>query len=130
MPSDGPDMREVARWLVEGDVGISSKTIIAEVCRFRYHDSDVPFDFGDWKRCVLMLESCPSVAARFREVMGDVPSWSQLVARWDDMIAIADRHCPGWRTEAAAWSETVSAMVHRLNRAPSDGPGSREGDER
>lgn len=76
---------DVVAWLRSGERGISSETIVDHLfgvgvlCRGR---GSHPHDPDDLRRCMLMLEACPSVRVRFDEMRRASRVWARLVDAW------------------------------------------------
>ncbi|MEY2117304.1 hypothetical protein [Rhodanobacter sp. FW106-PBR-R2A-1-13] len=123
-----PGWSEGARtWYVVGEHGVSSLVIFQRVTgashRYLEHDAPTcqehPRDPADLRRCRLLLEAAPDVAAAFRQVMPAVsPAWAALVATWDALCALMDSECPSWRDAGPWWCpntyERMRSIVSEL----------------
>lgn len=84
------DYREVASWLLCGDVGSSSKTVLRFILglRPRSFDSDTwPSDLSDVRRCLVLVQQVPSLRAYLPRVAAMGPFWAAFVARWEALEA-------------------------------------------
>lgn len=111
---DIPD--EAVRWLREGEKGVSSKAIFSRLTGLELDTWPVahchPSDPADLRRCVLLLESVPVFAARFKEMQSVSPIWAKLVEEWPALIKMFDEEAPGWRHPNRFWvaPKTYAAM--------------------
>ena len=87
------------RWISEGEVGTSSRTIWTAMmggasgpraCGFEY---DTPKDPDDFRRCLLLLQLFPEWRHRLSEVAQIFPKYKPMVDRWNEMEAL-------WREES------------------------------
>jgi hypothetical protein len=78
------------RWLVSGDVGISSKTIWTVMTGWPIegHQPRTPWDPDDFGRCHRLLETFPAWRSRMPEVADAHPEWADLVVAWDELTAL------------------------------------------
>jgi len=77
---------DVTQWLRRGERGISSETIVARLMGVPFAQREShPHDPDDFRRCLLLLEACPSLAPRFPEMRGVNPIWKHLVDAWDEI---------------------------------------------
>lgn len=114
---------DVAAWIATGERGLSSEAIVGHLTGLRLNqrqrEVSVPYDPDDLRRCVLMLEACPSVRAHFDEMRTASPTWARLVDAWPELIATLDREVPGWRGRAPGIATETYAMMQRLLRGES-----------
>ncbi len=78
------------RWLLEGEVGLSSMTIwhvLTGEPMQRGWWPVRPQDPDDLRRCVLLLDRFPAWRARLPEVAARYPAWTELVEAWPDLEA-------------------------------------------
>lgn len=91
---------EVLNWLATGDTGLSSKTIAFATCGIKYPDSYYPRDPSDFKRCLEMLEACPSikdllcVKSLHKNWVRFVDSWDLMVEMYNEDVAKTPGRCP------------------------------------
>lgn len=78
---------DVVRWLAFGERGTSSETIVSYLTGLPVRDRYHPIDPADLRRCMLLLDACPSLAARFDEMRNASPEWSRLVDAWPKLTA-------------------------------------------
>lgn len=89
-----------ARWLASGERGISSNTIFTRltgVDSLGGWSQDYPYDPSDLRRCRLLLEQCPELAAKFTTMSGASKKWAALVRDWPAICKAMDEEIPDWR---------------------------------
>jgi len=78
-------------WIVNGEVGVSSKTIWAvmmgvvtgkQECNWRH---DTPKDPDDFKRCHKLIMAIPEWRPRLPEVAAVFPKWIPFIREWDKL---------------------------------------------
>ncbi len=82
---------EIIRWFVTGDVGVSSKAVVAQMTGSKTRRDgfgDHPYDNGDFGRCHKLLEAVPKFKVRIEEMSGRSPEWAALVAHWDELTKL------------------------------------------
>lgn len=84
---------DVTRWLVTGERGTSSLTIVEvleglppRLLIGRYARTH-PLDTADFRRCVLLLDAVPRYRARLGEMAAISPTWAALAAAWGELEA-------------------------------------------
>jgi hypothetical protein len=70
------EYEKIARWLLSGDTGASSKSIVAHALKMPKADSCYPIDVYDFGRCYRMLRACPGVKIEVMRHAG--PCWNRL----------------------------------------------------
>jgi len=106
-------------WLALGERGLSADTIFSrvtglELMASRNREDSVPSDPSDLRRCMLLLESCQTVASGFTQTLKSHPQWQALVARWSELVAVFEQESPEWRDPNAKWS---APRTHALIKA-------------
>lgn len=89
------------QWLASGSRGLSSETIFTAITGVRIGDADDvnhPWDPDDFRRCRLLLEACPEIAAELPKMSIASRAWAALVPRWNDICTLMDEETPNWRT--------------------------------
>ena len=82
------------QWIVNGEVGTSSKTIWAVMMdgvlpnRKDSWDYSVPHDPDDFNRCWKLLVLFPEWRNRLPEVASQFPAWIGFVREWDKLTAM------------------------------------------
>jgi hypothetical protein len=72
-------------WLMSGDTGISSKTILSAMTGTKMTGGfgpDIPGDFSDFGRCYRLLQNFPEWRANIQKVAEVYPKWGPLVREW------------------------------------------------
>jgi len=97
---------EAIHWLAIGERGLSSDFIFESVTGVQTLSGSWagvahhPRDLADFRRCQLLLEFCPEIAAKFHSTMASKsPVWASLVGCWQDIVVMLDKDCPEWRIE-------------------------------
>lgn len=89
-----------ARWLANGERGVSSNTIFEKLTgvktsldSYRSH----PHDPADFRRCQLLLEQVPELQILFPRMAHVSKEWKALVEAWPTIVAAMDEEAPDWR---------------------------------
>jgi len=100
-------------WLRTGERGISSEAIFSHLTGIRVLNPtwglDGPHDFGDFRRCELLLEAVPEFRERFGEMKTVSPYWARLVDEWPNLVRELDA-VPDWRVGQS----TCMAITKRI----------------
>lgn len=80
-------------WLLSGDNGTSSETILAVMTGSSTRYADIPYDNDDFGRCYRLLRLFPQWRARLPEVAQRYPAWGPMVAAWDELSALWEAYC-------------------------------------
>jgi hypothetical protein len=84
-------------WLLGGDTGVSSKTILAVMTGNEVSGpfgADIPYDPSDFGRCYRLLQQFPEWKARLPEVAARYPIWGPMVEAWPQMETLWERESP------------------------------------
>jgi hypothetical protein len=88
-----------AQWLATGERGISSEAILSTLTglpmKSAHGFGNHPHDPDDFKRCEMLLRAVPEFRERLGEMAAVSPVWAGLVARWDEIAALAELEIPG-----------------------------------
>ncbi len=77
-------------WLLQGDTGCSSMTILAVALELEPRHQFEPADSADFGRCRELLRQCPELTVYLPEVASRYPRWLGIVARWKDLTGLYD----------------------------------------
>lgn len=80
------DYKCALQWLMIGDHGTSSETILCIALGLKRHGFDAPYDFGDFGRCVQLIVMFPQLKAAFPEVCEKVPRFKEWLGNWDEKL--------------------------------------------
>jgi len=78
-------------WLLSGDTGISSETILAVMTGSKMGGvfrADHPHDPSDFGRCYRLLNYFPEYKKRLGEVSNRYKKWKPLVDNWNELTAL------------------------------------------
>lgn len=81
-------------WLLSGDTGISSKTILSVMTGSAMSGPfrpDIPYDPSDFGRCYRLLQKFPEWRERLPEVAATYPIWGPMVAAWDELTKLYEQ---------------------------------------
>jgi hypothetical protein len=95
-------------WLLSGDIGVSSKTILSVMTGSKMISTfgpDIPYDNGDFGRCYRLLQAFPEWRARLPEVAAQYPEWGPMVDAWDELTRLYEQ---AW---ACRWAESEAAVA-------------------
>lgn len=94
-------------WLAIGERGASSNAIFQATIGVLLHElsnaTAHPHDPDDLRRCLLLIEQSPSVAANFQHMRKVSPAWNELVEQWPIICSTFEREAPNWRDPDAKW---------------------------
>lgn len=80
-------------WLANGERGVSSEAIVSQLTGIQIgrHGNfpDHPYDPGDLRRCVKLLDTYPLIGLVFKDEMPKrSPIWAELVANWEHLTVL------------------------------------------
>lgn len=78
----------IGEWLVSGDTGVSSETIVAIALGARVGRFDIPRDCGDFGRCYRLLKKVPELIDAMPLVAEVCPKWQPLVQNWEELTSL------------------------------------------
>jgi hypothetical protein len=91
---DGKSEWENERWwIANGEHGISSKTmfnILSDDNRIQNLYQSHPHDPDDFRRCYLLLQSCPHFVGKLQRMRSVSPTWSNLVDNWERLTEMLE----------------------------------------
>lgn len=78
-------------WMLEGDTGISSKTIVriaigVKPAKGDYFDA--PYDPSDFGRCYRLLKKFPELQKKLPLVAKKCKAFAPLIANWDELVQL------------------------------------------
>lgn len=73
------------RWIVDGQVGMSSRAIWAHMMGTPSECMSAPSDPDDLNRCLLLIDLIPEWAPRMSEMAPHGPEWKALAPIWADL---------------------------------------------
>ena len=98
-------------WMMSGDTGTSSKTILSVMEGIQIERPDVPHDPADFGRCHRLLEAFPVYRYRMNEVAEKYPAWVGLVREWDKLtdMYVASKASGQW--EAPSLYDAMQLLI-------------------
>jgi hypothetical protein len=78
----------IIRWLAQGEVGESSKTMAFTALGQETTFKSYPLDPDDFKRCLKLLKAAPEVRLHFSAIRALSPTWAALIDHWDELEAL------------------------------------------
>jgi hypothetical protein len=113
-----PKIEMFAGWLANGERGISSEAIVAKLTGVsvgRHHwNKDHPHDMGDFARCEKLLRRVDVARLLLPEMSTVSPEWAILVARWDELVKLAESEVPGVFEGARGGTPLANALIRGL----------------
>ena len=107
------EFRDYRDWLENGDVGLSSQTILYAITGNKRNYTDnlgyLPQDPSDFRRCYLLLKAFPELRPQLYKVAEMYPQWKQLVEHWDQLEALLTSEVG----DIAAWTEGSADKTYR-----------------
>jgi hypothetical protein len=75
----------IARWLLEGNPGVSSKAMASVALGVTPKDAlwCHPRDPDDFNRCIKFVDAVPYVKGWFHEIRQLSPQWAAVIDNWD-----------------------------------------------
>lgn len=98
-------MPGATKWLAVGERDASSEALFTRLSGVNVTrgamdgvaHTDHPRNPSDFRRCRLMLEACPELAAQLNEAAGMSLEWSVLIHLWGTICDTMDAETPAWR---------------------------------
>ena len=69
-------------WIVNGKVGISSKTMWAVIQGVDIDNGDKPYDPDDFSRCYLLVKECGLTNIDLKKIAVQLPYWKPYIENW------------------------------------------------
>ena len=91
------EQKKIARWLVEGNTGMSSEAMCAFYMGYEYYNPRTPSDPSDLKRCYEFLK-CVDPSNRGNLVLkmsGRSKGWHAIAKNWNALEALYKKECVG-----------------------------------
>jgi hypothetical protein len=98
-------------WLLNGETGVSSKTICAVMTGSVAHYNDVPHDPSDFGRCYKLLALFPEWRARLHEVAEKFPMWGPMVEAWDELTALYEEETKSKSGKAPKLYDRMQVLI-------------------
>lgn len=91
---DSGRYRDIVEWFFNGNVGASSKVILAHMIGMKWKKESRlyhPADTSDFNRCLELLKRFPEFRPRLHELSCVSPYWSTLVSHWNEIESLMSR---------------------------------------
>ena len=106
-----------AAWLAAGERGLSSESIVAKLTGHRvgsHNRGDHPWDAGDFRRCILLLDAVPAAREHLTGMADVSPEWAALTTEWGHLEASLRDEAGGDLTDRRTHAPRTSARIHAL----------------
>lgn len=77
--------KKAASWLMTGETGISSKTMLGVALGIKMNRLDAPCDPSDFRRCHLLVKKIPEIKNFFPEIAKKVPQFKGILENWNEL---------------------------------------------
>ena len=95
-PGVSPQLRQ---WLAIGERGASSESMVSHLLGLAgLHEGEHPHDMDDFRRCRLLVEQVPELAAKIEKLSPLSPEWAGIAPAWSQICDLMDRETPEWRS--------------------------------
>lgn len=89
------DLAAIGKWLAYGNIGVSSRTMLAIALNPSLHYDrmcmDAPHDPSDFLRCCNLIEAVPSIRDDFERIGQIVPQFAGILREFDALCEIVER---------------------------------------
>ena len=103
-------MDELTQWLLAGERGGSSETMVAHITGIAGMRAMHPHDPDDFRRCRLLVERVPMIRGSLPKMASCSAEWARIIARWDDLCALMDSETPEWRQGVGSAPQTYKLL--------------------
>jgi hypothetical protein len=79
-------------WILNGRVGISSKTIWSVIQGVEY-EGDRPYDPSDFGRCYDFIKQCNITNQQLKKVSKKLPYWKPYIDSWAKLTEMYEKNC-------------------------------------
>lgn len=117
-------------WIAYGQRGLSSEAIVITLTGESWWAGqpsrrrlDHPYDPGDFRRCVKLLEAVPVARLELWRMRAVSPEWAALVDNWEQLEALALEEVPDFMGAARAnggKAPRLFSMMRQIREAPHD----------
>ena len=95
MPLNDEDLKTIPRrvleWYASGTTGLSAETMVCALLGVDTRRRSLPWDCGDFGRCVRALEWMPWLRDELHRLPDLRPEWKPLVDNWDKLEALHEK---------------------------------------
>ena len=110
-------LHRIIKWFLNGNTGMSSKTIVAAVTGIPYKDARTPADPSDFKRCSELLKTLGmSRDSILEKVLATYPDWGHLCVNWDELEEILEGALDRGDKSSPELYERIKALTSKEKR--------------
>ncbi|MEX3764493.1 hypothetical protein [Paraburkholderia phenoliruptrix] len=98
--------RELGNWLINGNVGVSSKTMAAIALGATTTSAgehgwgvDAPHDPADFGRCYRLVQKVPEIREFFPRIAKKVKPFAGILKHWDELVRLYERDKPTGKSD-------------------------------
>lgn len=90
------------KWIIGGDTGISSITMWTAIMDIDIsdivpsHRFDIPYDSGDFSRCLNLYNKCQLTQDDLAKVSAMFPEWKGIIGNWQTLTDMYNRNDSGF----------------------------------
>lgn len=106
----------IGEWLVSGDTGVSSETIVAIALGARVGRFDIPWDRSDFGHCYRLLKKVPELVDSLPLVAEVCPKWQPLVENWEELTSLYELDMSDKKKLGVhAWQNRCNSRIKELH---------------
>ena len=83
---------ELNEWILNGRVGISSKTMWGALMGIKVKDNDKPYDPDDFSRCWKLVTRCNVPISDLQKIVEAYPYWKPYIENWQKLTEMYERN--------------------------------------
>ena len=108
-----PVQEALVRWLCAGNIGRSSRAIVAHLTGQSLDHpawSDYPRDGDDFQRCLRLLDTVPIFRTRLTQLSTRSPTWAQFVTHWTELEQFLRS------VDSQAFNQRISTLIQHAQQ--------------
>ena len=83
---------ELQEWILNGQVGISSKTMWGALMGIKVKENDKPYDPDDFSRCYKLVKQCNIPINDLQKITKAYPYWKPYIDNWQKLTDMYERN--------------------------------------
>lgn len=83
-----PPTADMMDWIMNGDLGTSSMTMLAFHLGTPRERVAPPCDEWDMHRCIKLVDQCPEIRESFEGLGQTDPVWEVILPQWDELCKV------------------------------------------